>query len=247
MNTRTFKFSAGLFASVLLATLGHAQTITATEALPGSNLGPTGTPPNHVTSEYYLDAEPSTDVTINGSVPTGQFDPTNGDPIYAPGPLNFSNTFTVLPTINDIAITLGLVNLDTMTGGTFNNDIDLTLNGIDTGILLNGFNHSQNTVSTQTFNVAISSTIGQQILTSLENPNNSAGGVGLLNVGVLNTNYNNVGDDQFGIAGGSVSLSLEDTTPVPFTPSPLLGLIVCVGLGAYAYRRHSRQLVAVTA
>ncbi len=208
----TLALRASLFAAVLFsATAARALTINASITLPNSTLNP---------GFDFLDVNtwPKSESTAN----FGTFD--------------FSaQSFGSLATLDSLSITMKFFNLDTDATGFDRNNITLTLGGIDTGLLLNGFSNGTNTL---TLGGAISN--GAAILASLQ------GNGGLLAAGLLDAT--NSPTNPYLFLGGTASLSLADTppTPIPFTPSETAGLLVMGAASAWA-RWRRRQVAAVVA
>lgn len=215
MHSRLFRSSVRFFAAValcagLLSSARATSFITASATLPASGTAAW-------TEGTYSGANGTGSIT--GQTTLGVFD--------------FSSTFATLPQLDAITITITLINFDTEVGSTDFNNITLVLNGIDTGIYLNGFTNSipgdNNAEDTQTITGLLASTAGAAIMNSL----NTSGGLLTATLSDATTSPKN----RFFFDGGVATLTL---TQVPFSPSQTVGLAV-LGLlaGAKFYRRRA--------
>jgi hypothetical protein len=143
------------------------------------------------------------------------------------GTFDFSSTpYSTFTSITSLSLTLALYDLQTMASGTgaqkrdYNN-LSLTLAGLNTGILLNGYDAGVGSTVTVTGTPLNSSAIVSALIS-----NN-----GLLSFGILDATSNP--SNSFDYFGGTASMTLN-VTQVPFSPSTTLGLVL---VGAFALIR----------
>jgi hypothetical protein len=148
--------------------------------------------------------------------------------------LDFSSqSYTSILSLDSLNITLSFYNLDTLSSDTDFNNITLTLAGIDTGIKLNGYGNAGST------NSFLGAPINGAAILAALNSNSGILTMGLLDVTASPSN-------PFWFNGGIASLDLTDSTsPVPFTPSESMGLLVMAAASAWVrWRRRSPPVAA---
>lgn len=143
-------------------------------------------------------------------------------------PYNFSGQgFSQLTTIDQILVTLTFQDGDTAAGNFDFNNLFLALDGINTGIALNGFFNNQ--TNTQTLSGA--PTNSNSILTNLKLDGRLAGTI-------IDTDADN--DGRLIPGGFTTTLEIRGQV-VPFEISPGLGSVVIGAWGAIAYFKSKGQ------
>lgn len=130
--------------------------------------------------------------------------------------------------IESITVTLRVIDGDTGQGTYDFNNLSLGLDGIDTGILLNGF--PNNSISTRR-DFTETPNNSQAILSALQAD-------GLLVGSVIDSDRDGGDDISF---PGNFTTNLEITGEVPFNFSPGLGILVLGGWGVVAQLRKKVQ------
>jgi len=153
--------------------------------------------------------------------------PANHPAIVAAGTgFDFSSTFSSLSAINSISFTMTMIDGDSASGnfdfnhlslflgGTYNATTGILANGINTGIVLNGF-RGTGLLDTQTFTANVNSTTGAAILSAL-----SSNG-GKIQAFVVSDNTNDTGAAANEVFVGNdahnavATLAFSDTAAVP--------------------------------
>lgn len=155
------------------------------------------------------------------------------------GTFDFTSTpYQTFESIQSISITLSLYDLQTLAAGSGHdtrdyNNISLSLGGINTGLLLNGY--GRNVTSTVTTTGTPTAVNGTSILAALAANN------GMLSFGVIDATTNPSNPFDFGQGATVTSLTLNVTQPVPFSPSAALGFGIVGAIALFRSWPRVRQ------
>jgi hypothetical protein len=179
--------------------------------------------------------------TVTNSVPlvtnvTYNTRPDNelGDPYLSPfASFNFNTVsgYSGLGSLAHIGLTMSFRGLETGVGQTDYNNIQLTVNGYNTGLLLNGFG---SLVTTQ-----------HLYLNGVQNASdilNSLNATGIANIGFFDSTLSP--DNAFRFGGSTAYLTVSDTA-IPFSPASTAGLTLVGAWLIARYRKQAKQLLGL--